>query len=61
MSSDLDHLRSLDHEQLSAFIDELEPDPDAMTPDEVAAVLAGLDAADPDAPIEVLPSLRRAA
>ncbi|MBN1170592.1 MAG: hypothetical protein JXA67_00275 [Micromonosporaceae bacterium] len=61
MSTDLDYLRSLDHRELAAFLNELQPDASAMSVDEVAAVLADLDRVDADGPAVVLAPVRRAA
>jgi hypothetical protein len=61
MSSDLDYLRGLDHEQLAAFLDDLRPDPDGWLPGEQQRIEALLDQTDPEAPVEVIPPLRRAA
>ena len=59
MSSDLDDLRTLDHEQLGRFLDELEPRD--WAPGERERVEAQLACHNPDSPVVVLPPLRHAA
>lgn len=59
MSSDLDYLRQLDHEELGRVLDELQQR--EWAPGERERVEAALDQHDPDAPVVVLPPVRRAA